>query len=210
MLSPFENDTAARELFERLRWPDGPECPRANCGAHGDEVFRIASEHQSHRDGLYHCRRCRTQFSVTAGTSFAHLRVPLHTWVQAARAFSFQEPKYIRRTEGDVKPTMQDIQFEIGVTYRTVLRMRDVIANAASKYRGHKYVFGAWPRSLMRHQREDHKKTLKSEGVLMGMMPPRALPMGILSRTERLLRLLLATPPMKATKRQTKKIKRNR
>jgi Transposase zinc-ribbon domain len=46
--SPFENDTAAREVLEALRWPDGPRCPR--CGSGGAEVFLIGGEkHSTHK-----------------------------------------------------------------------------------------------------------------------------------------------------------------
>jgi hypothetical protein len=65
--------------------------------------------------------------------------------VRAARCFSYEARR-------DSKPTLLDIQSELQVAYRTVLRMRDVIERAAGKYRGYKYVFGAWPRSLMYHQ----------------------------------------------------------
>jgi transposase-like protein len=66
LASPFDNDTAARALLERLRWPDGPQCPR--CGSGGDLVFLIGGEKHSHRDGLYQCKPCRKSFSVTVGT----------------------------------------------------------------------------------------------------------------------------------------------
>jgi hypothetical protein len=45
-----------------------------------------------------------------------------------------------------------ELATEIRVTYRTLLRMRDIIKRAAGKYRGHKNGFGAWPRSLMIHK----------------------------------------------------------
>ncbi|MGX4773900.1 transposase [Bradyrhizobium guangdongense] len=180
MPSPFENDTAARALLERLRWPDGPQCPR--CDAREPEVFLIGGEKHSHREGLYQCKRCRKGFSVTVGTSFERLRVPLRTWICAARAFS-----------SDLKPTLSEIQCDLGVAYRTVLRMRDVIERAAKPYRGRKRVFGAWPRELMGHKRENREKTLQATGVLKEMLPAKSAK-DILMRTERLLRLLLAAP----------------
>ncbi|WP_431309531.1 transposase [Bradyrhizobium liaoningense] len=149
MTFPFENDTAARALLERLRWPHGPQCPR--CAAQEPEVFLIGGEKHSHRPGLYHCKRCRRGFSVTVGTSFERLRIPLSTWVRAARAFS-----------SDGKPTLLEIQSELEVAYRTVLRMRDVIERAARTYRGYKYVFGAWPQALMRHKRQNGEKTIQA------------------------------------------------
>jgi hypothetical protein len=114
--------------------------------------------------------------------------------LRAAHAFSYEAPKGLRRGGVDEKPTLQKIQIELGVAYRTVLRMRDVIKRAAGKYRGYAYVFGAWPRSFMLHQREDHKKTINATGLLARALPPRRFTQGETSRTERLLRLLLASP----------------
>lgn len=152
-------------------------------------MFLIGGEKHSHREGLYQCRRCRKGFSVTVGTSFERLRIPLSTWVNAARVFS-----------SDGKPTLLQIQSELGVAYRTVLRMRDVIERAARSYRGHKYVFGAWPRELMRHKRQNREKTMQAT-VLKKALP--ALKSGEANRTERLLRLLLAGP--KATPRKRRR-----
>jgi hypothetical protein len=118
--------------------------------------------------------------------------------VRAARAFSYQAPKSLR----DSKPTLLELEPEIAVSYRTVLRMRDIIKRAAGKYRGRKYVFGAWPRSFMVHQREKHEETIPASGVLAGVVPPRTRTLGELSRTERLLRLLLATPKVTPRKRR--------
>ena len=92
MRSPFDDDAAAREVLEALRWPDGPCCPR--CGARGRDVFRIGGKKHSHRGGLYQCKPCRRQFSVTVGTALERLRIPLSTWVRAAHAFSYAGPKY--------------------------------------------------------------------------------------------------------------------
>lgn len=186
MQSPFEDNTAARDLLERLRWPHGPQCPR--CDAREPEVFLISGEKHSHREGLYQCKRCRKSFSVTVGTSFERLRIPLSTWVRAARAFS-----------SDGKPTLLEIQSELGVAYRTVLRMRDVIERAAQTYRGHKQVFGTWPRELMHHRTLNREKTIQAT-VLKNALP--ALKPGEANRTERLLRLLLAAPKGTPRKRR--------
>ena len=155
------------------------------------EVFRIGGEKQSHREGLYHCKACRRQFSVTVGTAFERLRVPLSTWVRAAHAFSYE-----RRAP---KPLI-DLQSEIGVSYRTILRMRDLIKRAASKYKGHQREFGAWPRSFMGRKsaatgsrRHPSQHTISSTGLLSGFKQRQTTP-GALRRTECLLRLLLLTP----------------
>jgi transposase-like protein len=162
-------------------------------------VFRIGGQKHSHRQGLYHCKGCRRQFSVTVGTVLERLRVPLSTWVRAAHAFSYDTSE----------PTpLIDLQAEIGVSYKTLLRMRDIIERAARKYRGYRTGFGAWPRSFMarRHIRWNYiyekqkqlaegkhpsQHTITSTGVLSGRVPSSTA--AAMSRTECLLRLLLAT-----------------
>jgi hypothetical protein len=115
-------------------------------------VFLIGGQKHRHREGLYQCKPCRRQFSVTVGTQLERLRVPMSTWVRAAHAFSRND---------DSKPTLLAIHRQIGVSYRTVLRMRDIIKRAAGKYRGFQYVFGAWPRSFMGHQRQKREETIR-------------------------------------------------
>jgi hypothetical protein len=223
--SPFDDDTAARELLERLRWPDGPACPR--CGAHGPDVFRIGGEKHSHRDGLYQCKPCRGQFSVTVGTALERLRIPLSTWVRAAHEFSYEGPAYGKDKNRKLKPPpLTELKTKIGVSYRTVLHMRDVIEHAAGKYRGYKAGFGMWPRSLMKHRSSPkleyyhyHKRkrlaegkhpsqhAIKSAHVLADVMsahkPTDAR--AAFDRTEVLLRLLLATPAKPVPHRRRKK-----
>jgi transposase-like protein len=204
--SPFDDDPAAREFLETLRWPDGPSCPR--CGSRGPAVFRIGGTKQSHRDGLYQCKPCRRQFSVTVGTVFERLRVPLSTWVRAAHAFSCKGLLAYRKNG---KPPLTQLKMDIGVSYRTVLRMRDIIKRAAERYKGHRTGFGAWPRSFMRRdstwpsERVKRKRlaegkhpsqhTIRSTGVLAGLRTGRTAKgtRAALDRTEKLLRLLLAS-----------------
>jgi transposase-like protein len=212
LASPFDNDTAARQALEAMRWPDGPRCPR--CGPNVTEVFRIAGKKQSHREGLYHCKACRRQFSVTVGTLFERLRVPLSTWVRAAHAFSYETSEKAR-----ARARLMDLQTEIGVSYRTVLRMRDLIRRAARKYRGYQTDFGAWPRSFMTRGRiglrnysrvkrkqlaegtHPSQHTIRSMGVLSHLTGLRTTS-AALRRTECLLQLLLATAKPIARKRR--------
>lgn len=74
----FQNDEAAREQLEAIRWPSGPVCP--HCGCTG----KITKTHSTRRPGLYTCNDCRKQFTVTVGTVFERSHVPLHKWLQAA------------------------------------------------------------------------------------------------------------------------------
>lgn len=76
------NADQARELLEQLRWPEGPVCPR--CGH--DKAYSLkpkpGSKHPV-RKGIYKCKGCRQQFSVTVGTIFEGSHIPLNTWLVA-------------------------------------------------------------------------------------------------------------------------------
>lgn len=73
----FQNDDAAREHLEAIRWPDGVVCP--HCGCVGNSTRLNAKR----RAGLWKCNDCRKQFTVTVGTVFERSHIPLHTWFQA-------------------------------------------------------------------------------------------------------------------------------
>lgn len=208
MQSPFENDTAARALLEVLRWPDGPRCPRAGCDSYGADVFLIAGEKQSHREGLYHCKICRKQFSVTVGTPLERLRIPLSAWLRAAREFSADDTnRNPNAHRGDNLVPLQELQPEIGVSYRTVLRMRDIIKRAALKYRGERTGFGAWPRSFMKRRSGALKEdTIKSNGVVQRMVGPSSgVKSAALNRTEQLLGLLTTAQVVRPRKPRPRK-----
>ena len=68
----FATEEACREYVVQLRWPEGFCCPR--CG-HG-EVWIM-------KRGLYWCRQCDYQVSVTAGTIFQDSRKSLRLWFRA-------------------------------------------------------------------------------------------------------------------------------
>jgi len=68
----FSMAEACRAYLSALRWPDGFVCP--GCG-HRD-AWRMGR-------GLWLCRGCRRQVSVTAGTIFQSARLPLPLWFRA-------------------------------------------------------------------------------------------------------------------------------
>jgi transposase-like protein len=67
----FSTDDKCRELLERLRWPNGPECPRCKT----QKVVRLTTNTK-----LLWCSDCEYQFSVTAGTIFNDSHLPLQKW----------------------------------------------------------------------------------------------------------------------------------
>lgn len=78
-LAPYLADEhKARELFEQLRWPEGPVCPRCN---QSDRVYKL--EGKSTRPGVYKCGHCRKPFTVTVGTVFEGSHIKLGHWLYA-------------------------------------------------------------------------------------------------------------------------------
>ena len=69
----FPADEKCRELLVRLRWPEGPRCPRCKMDA-----IELETEKQ-----LFYCKDCDYQFTVTAGTIFNDSHLPLIMWFTA-------------------------------------------------------------------------------------------------------------------------------
>lgn len=78
LLPYLTDEDKARELFERLRWPNGPVCP--HCKA-TDKLYTVKSKKA--RKGVYKCGHCKKQFSATVGTVMHGSRIPLSKWILA-------------------------------------------------------------------------------------------------------------------------------
>ena len=70
----------AREYLEGVRWPDGPIC--SHCGVIGNAT---QLKGKAHRPGLYQCKDCEKQFSVTVGTLYERSHIALNKWLLATR-----------------------------------------------------------------------------------------------------------------------------
>ena len=99
----FPNDEACLRYLVETRWPDGFRCPA--CGAEGGWFMR--------RRGLWQCRACRRQTSVTAGTVLHRSRLPLTDWFTAAYLVA------------SLKPGISALQLsqQLGVHYETAWLM---------------------------------------------------------------------------------------
>lgn len=78
----FADKEAAREYLEDLRWPNGAVCP--HCG--NEKAYQINGKTNSNkpaRKGLYKCKKCRKQFTVTVDTIFEGSHLPLNKWLYA-------------------------------------------------------------------------------------------------------------------------------
>src|SRR6266478_5522748 len=85
----YHDEDSARAFLEAQRWPDDkPGCP--HCGEIGRsyKLPPIAGKPKksgeiTYRKGVWKCRSCRKQFTVTVGTIFEDSHIPLHKWLMA-------------------------------------------------------------------------------------------------------------------------------
>ena len=68
----FSTEEACHKYLTKIRWPEGFCCPR--CGHRKAWIMK---------KGLYRCKNCDYQVSITAGTIFQGTRKPLQLWFHA-------------------------------------------------------------------------------------------------------------------------------
>lgn len=101
----FQNDEKARQYLEAIRWPIGPVCP--HCGSVEKGHYALAGK--AHRPGLYKCKDCLQQFSVTVGTVFERSKIGLSKWLQAAYLMASSKKGV----------SAHQLHRTLGVTYKT-------------------------------------------------------------------------------------------
>ena len=72
----------AREYLEKIRWGNEPVCP--HCGSVG--AYKLTPKEESEspvRNGVYKCKTCEKQFSVTVNTVMHDSHIPLKKWIIA-------------------------------------------------------------------------------------------------------------------------------
>jgi transposase-like protein len=80
----FTDKNKARLYLESIRWPNGIICPHC---ASGEDHYPLKGKEDSKtsvREGVWKCKKCRKQFSVTVGTVFEKSHIPLNKWLLAA------------------------------------------------------------------------------------------------------------------------------
>jgi transposase-like protein len=114
----FSDPDAAREFFEKQRWPEGTICPF--CRVIG-ESYRLKAKPDSKspvRPGVWKCKGCRKQFTVTKGTIFEDSHIPLNVWLMTIHLLCSSKKGV----------SAHQIHRMLGVTYRSawfmVLRLR--------------------------------------------------------------------------------------
>src|SRR5690606_37553655 len=110
----YNCEDKARELLEKIRWPNSPVC--LHCGS--QNAHPLAGK--STRACLLKCRDCRKPFSVTVGTVFERSKIPLTKWLLATHLLA------------STKKGMSAHQLHrmLGVTYKTAWFMAHRIREA--------------------------------------------------------------------------------
>ena len=72
LMDMFPIEEACRDYLTLVRWPDGYRCLRCSSASYWKKAR-----------GLYYCRDCGYEGSVTRGTLFQDTRKPLRLWFQA-------------------------------------------------------------------------------------------------------------------------------
>jgi len=70
----FSRETSCLDYIAKLRWPKGFHCP--SCGFKPEKPSLMGR-------GLFLCRKCKKQTSITAGTLFHRTHKPLRIWFLA-------------------------------------------------------------------------------------------------------------------------------
>ena len=122
----FKSETIARQWLEGIRWPDGPVCP--HCASISKDHYALNGD--AHRDGLYKCKDCREQFTVTVGTVFERSKIKLHLWLQAMHLVCSSKKGI----------SSKQLERTLGVTYQTAWFMSHRIREAMKQSGG---VFGS-------------------------------------------------------------------
>ena len=114
-LPQFQDPDKAREYLERIQWLHGPVCP--HCGVIG-EHYQL--EGKAHRPGLWKCKDCREQFTVTVGTVFERSKIKLNIWLQAVLLLCSSKKGM----------SAHQLHRTLGVTYKTAWFMAHRIREA--------------------------------------------------------------------------------
>ena len=78
----FQDSAKAREFLEKQRWPNGAVCPHCGCTT----AYKLTAKPTSKRPvrpGVYKCKECAEQFTVTVNTIFEDSHIPLNKWLLA-------------------------------------------------------------------------------------------------------------------------------
>jgi len=118
LIDQFGNDDKCRRGLERLRWPDGPKCPRCP-----ESTATPVNERDT-----FDCDSCHYQFSVTTGTIFHDTHLPLWKWYLCTYLLC----------ESRKGMSANQLKRTLGVSYKTAWYLCHRIRAAMKEADGHK------------------------------------------------------------------------
>jgi transposase-like protein len=77
----YRDEDAARAHIEKIRWPNGPVCPHCGSINEASKVNPKPGSRKPVRKGVWWCRSCKKQFTVTIKSIFEDSHIPLHKWL---------------------------------------------------------------------------------------------------------------------------------
>jgi transposase-like protein len=113
----FNDNDAAREHLESIRWADGVYCP--HCGNTDQAKIHMLAG-KSTRPGLFQCNACREHFTVTVGTVMERSKIPLCKWVLGFHLYAASKKGL----------SAHQLHRMLGVTYKTAWFMAHRIREA--------------------------------------------------------------------------------
>ena len=119
-LEKFVSQEVCLAHLERIRWPDGPRCPKCR----GPQVIRFQARGKTGKvRKLYRCLYCRRQFSATAGTLFHDSHLPLTDWLLVIYLMDSSKRRI----------SAKEVERMLGVSYETAWNMHHRIGQAMEK-----------------------------------------------------------------------------
>jgi len=94
----------AREILKSIRWSDGIVCPKC-----GSDKGAYALQGKAHRKGVYKCKACRKQFTVTVNTIFEGSHIKISDWLMAIYLMASSKKGI----------SAHQIHRTLGITYKT-------------------------------------------------------------------------------------------
>ncbi|MCB0220729.1 MAG: IS1595 family transposase [Chrysiogenetes bacterium] len=118
----FQDEDAAHEYLEKIRWPHGVTCPK--CGVENVKVYRLNVKRAKSTRKVLKCGECRRQFTIKTGTIFEDSKIPLTVWLQAAYLMCASKKGF----------SAHQLHRYLGVTYKTAWfmahRLREAMADS--------------------------------------------------------------------------------
>jgi transposase-like protein len=120
-LEKFASEVACLAHLGRIRWPDGPRCPKCTLVTDVSRFQAIGKTGKVRR--LHQCGACRRQFSATAGTLFHDSHRPLTDWFLVIYLMDSSKTRI----------SAKEVERLLGLSYETAWHMRDRVRSAMEK-----------------------------------------------------------------------------